>query len=128
MTWTLDRTTNVGRVRVLVTGEAAEASSVLADEDLEVLLAISTDPLLAAALGLERIAGDQVLLLRKIEVGSIKLDGPAVSKAFLDLAARYRESWASYGAGDGDILIVPWVLNEQGWADAVWADVLRSGL
>jgi len=146
MTWTLDRSTDIGKVRVLITGESIEASAVFADEDIEdVLLAIEPTVLEAAALGLERIAGDNALLLRKVRdadtsanvllggvmdlaVGTIKLNAAGAAEAFLRLAARYRAAAAESSAGvEDDIGWAGMVLDERGWAEAVWNDVLRSG-
>jgi len=146
MTWTLDRTTDVGRVRVLITGESVQDSAVFEDEDLDVFLdlAPSGSVLVAAALGLERIAGDSALLLRKVNltgdaaadvrfggamdlaVGSIKLSAKGNAEAFLMLAARYRAAWANDGGGEEDILIAGMVTNEDSWTEAVRADWLRT--
>lgn len=144
MTWTLDRSTDVGKVRVLITGEAVDATHVFEDEDIEVFLDIEATVLEAAALGLERIAGDQALLLRKVrdtdptadvlfgaamtlEVGTIKLDAKGAADAFLKLAARYRTVAAegSVGAED-DMGWAEMVLTPQAWIDRVWSDVLRT--
>lgn len=142
MTWTLDRTTDVGKVRVLVTGESVEDTAVFADEDIAVFLDIEATVLEAAALGLERIAGDSALLLRKVrdsdptadvlfggasrlQVGSIQLDGTANAQTYLALAARYRAAAEGSGAED-DILIAGMVLDERTWAETVWNDSLRT--
>ena len=141
MTWTLDRATDVGKVRVLITGESTEASSVFSDEDIEdVLLAVEDTVLEAAALGLERIAGDSALLLRKVRdtdpsadvtfggamdltVGSIKMSAAGAAEAFLRLAARYREA---AGSPADDIGWAGMVLDPQGWTDAVLDDIRRN--
>lgn len=129
MTWTLDRTTPVGKTRVLITGEAVEATSVFQDEDIEVFLSISDDVVLeAAALGLERIAADQALLFRKIKVGSIEVDGPATSASFLALAARYRGVADSGSVGaDEDIQFADMVYDNPTWQERVIKDYLRTG-
>lgn len=144
MTWTLDRTTDTGKVRVLITGESVEATAVFADEDIDVLLAIEPTVLRAAALGLERIAGDSALLLRKVrdsdptadvlfggasrlQVGSIQLDSTANAQAFLALAARYRAADES-GTADDEILFAGMVVDERTWAETVWDDILRTGV
>jgi hypothetical protein len=145
MTWTLDRSTDTGKVRVLITGESLQATSVFSDEDIEdVLLVIEPTVLEAAALGLERIAGDNALLLRKVRdtdptadtlfggamdlaVGSVKLNAAGAAEAFLKLAARYRAAAAESSTGVEDE--VGWagmVLDERGWAEAVWNDILRT--
>jgi len=129
MTWTLDRSTPVGKTRVLITGESVEATSVFQDEDLEVFLDISENIVLeAAALGLERIAADQALLFRKIKVGSIEVDGPALAASFLAMAARYRVTAASGpGGADADIQIADWVNDDSTWREAVIKDYMRYG-
>ena len=145
MTWSLDRTTDIGKVRVLITGESVEATSVFSNEDIDdVLLAIEPTVLEAAALGLERIAGDNALLLRKVrdadpsadslfggamalEVGTISLDAKGAAEAFLKLAARYRQ--AAAGSSDGAEDDIGWagmVLDGWGWQEAVWKDILRT--
>lgn len=144
MTWTLDRTTDTGKVRVLVTGEAVEASAVFEDEDIAVFLSLEGDSVYrAAALALERIAGDQALLLRKahdanpaadnllggvmsLDVGSIKLDAKGAADAFLKLAARYRAvaDTTADGAED-DIGWAGMVLNGWGEREALWNDARR---
>jgi hypothetical protein len=145
MTWTYDRSTDVGKVRLLITGESVEATAVYEDEDiLDVLLAIEGTVLGAAALGLERIAGDQALLLRKVRdsdptadntfggvmdlaVGSIKLNAAGAADAFLKLAARYRTVDEQGTAGsEDDIGWAGMVLDQRSWSDAIWADVLRN--
>ncbi len=142
MTWTLDRDTDVGKVRVLITGESKTETHVFEDEDLTVFLGIEGTVLRAAALGLERIAGDSALLLRKVrdtdptadvlfggamklQAGSIQLDASANADAFLKLAARYRAADADSGTGDDDILIAEMVLNRQTRWEAIWNDALR---
>lgn len=145
MTWTLDRSTDTGKVRVLITGESIEASSVFTDEDIEdVLLVIEPTVLEAAALGLERIAGDNALLLRKVrdadatadvllggamhlEVGPINLDAKGAAEAFLKLAARYRAAAAESSSGiEDEVTWAGMVLNTEGWAEAIWNDALRG--
>lgn len=145
MTWTLDRSTDVGKVRVLITGESVEATAVFSDEDIEdVLLVIESTVLEAAALGLERIAGDSALLLRKVrdadptadvlfggamdlQVGTIKLNAAGAAEAFLKLAARYRAAAAESGAGvEDDIGWAGMVLDERGWTEAIVNDWLRN--
>lgn len=147
MTWTLDRTTDVGRVRVLVTGESVDATHVFEDEDIDVLLELATDnaPLIAAALGLERIAGDSALLLRKVRntdptadvlfggamkltAGPIQLDATGMAEAFLALAARYRAAYADQqgGGAENDILIAEWVNDAKTYEEVVWNDALRT--
>jgi len=144
MTWTLDRSTDVGRVRVLITGESVDATHVFEDEDIDVLLAVEGSVLSAAALGLERIAGDSALLLRKVrntdptadvlfggamklKAGSIELDATGMAEAFLKLAARYRAADEDgAGGADDDFLIAGWAVDTATWRETVWNDVLRS--
>lgn len=142
MTWTLDRSTDEGKVRVLITGESVEATAVFDDLDLTVFIGIEGSVLGAAALGLERIAGDSAVLLRKVRnsdptadvlfggamklaVGTIALDATGMAEAFLALASRYRAALLDAGA-DSDILIAEWVVDERTWRETVWNDALRT--
>ncbi len=129
MTFTVDRSTQIGRVRVLVPGELVKETSAFSDEDVEVLLSVNGDvALLAAAQALERIAADKLLLLLKVKVGTIAIDGPAVSDSFLSLAGRYRAAF-EHGAGgaEDDIQIAELVYDDRTWGEAILNDFLRSG-
>ncbi len=129
MTFTFDRTDSNGQVRVLIPGESAESSSVFEDEDITVLLSLNGEVvLLAAAQGLERIAADKLLLLLKVKVGTIAIDGPAVSASFLALAGRYRAAY-EHGAGgaDDDIQIAELVYDQGTYDEAILNDLLRTG-
>ncbi len=128
MTYTLDRSTSIGQVRVLVPGESVDATNVFEDEDLQVFLDLNdTIVLLAAAQALERIATDQLLLLKKVKVDVITVDGRAVSDGFLALAARYRGVYETGGAaGDEDIQIAEMVVDAPTFAEQLWNDWLRS--
>lgn len=128
MTFTLDRDTAVGQVRVLMPGESDDATNVFEDEDITVMLGVNDGAvLLAAAQGLERIAADQVLLLKKVKVASIQVDGPAVSDALLRLAMSYRHTYENGGAdADSDFLIASMNVNRWTHEAIVWNDVLRS--
>jgi hypothetical protein len=145
MTWTLDRDTDRGKVRVLITGEAVEATAVFEDADIDVLLSIEGTVLRAAALGLERIAGDNALLLRKVRdadptadsvlggvtkltVGSITLDGAKAAETFLMLAARYRAADADSDAGvEDDIGWAGMALDPVSHRDILLDDMRRRG-
>jgi len=145
MAWTLDRDTDVGKVRVLITREAVQATHVFEDEDIEVLLEVEGGNVLcAAALGLERIAGDSALLLRalrdtdptadvvfggamKLTAGPITMDATGMAEAFLKLAARYRAAAdESAGGADDDILIAEMVFRGSR-RERLHNDILRTG-
>ena len=129
MAFSTDRDTPVGQVRVLVPGELDESTSAFADEDLEVMLSLNDEVvLLAAAQALERIAADKLLLLLKVKVGPISVDGPGVADTFLSLAGRYRIAWEQGAAGaEDDIQIAELVYDGQTYGEALLNDILRSG-
>jgi len=115
-------------VRVLVPGELTESTSAFSDEDLEVLLGINEGvTLLAAAQALERIAADKLLLLLKVKVGPIEVDGSKVSDSFLSLAARYRATYEhGTGGANDDIQIAELVYDERTYGEAIFNDFLRT--
>lgn len=128
MTYTMDHDTDIGRVRVLVPGEGVESTSVFSDEDIQVMLDVNSSVVyLAAAAGLERIAADQVLLLKKVKVSSIQVDGPAVSDALLRLALSYRNAYETgSGAAADDFQVAG--MNVSLWThrELLWNDWLRT--
>ncbi len=128
MTFTFDRTAAIGQTRVLMPGEGVEATSVFEDEDIQVFLDLNGSiVLLAAAQGLERIASDQLLLLKKVKVESIEVDGRTVSDGFLALALRYRGVHETGGATqDDDIQIAELVYDELTFGEQLWNDWLRT--
>ncbi len=87
--WTYDVSTDTGKVRLLAR-ESDQSTSIFSDEEIDTFLALETHVLLGAALALETIASNEVLLQKKIEVSGIKTDGPAVAESLRTSAIALR--------------------------------------
>ncbi len=88
-----DPSTPAGYVRLLITDTQVDdpATMIFTDEEIDAFLANNVQqPYRAAAVALETIATDQVLVLKVMKVLDLETDGSKVSKALLDRAALLR--------------------------------------
>lgn len=80
--------------------------TLLSDEQLQAFLDLEDNSIRrAAADALEAIAISEVLVSKKITTQDLSTDGPAVAKALMDLAGKYREQ--ELADGDGYFEIIP---------------------
>ena len=102
-----DPTTAVGTVRLLISDiEPEEAGQLFTDTEITRFLTISAgDQFRAAALALDTIAANEVLVAKRIETHGLTLDGPAVAKELRAQAKSLREQ-ALVDDTEGDFLIV----------------------
>ena len=92
MSFTYDPSTDRGRVRLLATDTDSD-NPIFQDIEIDTFLDIEEDSVkLAAAMALETIASQEALIQKKIKLGDLQTDGPAVAKELRDRAARLRES------------------------------------
>jgi uncharacterized protein involved in copper resistance len=122
MTWTYDVTTDTGKVR-LFARESVQTTSIFEDEEIDTFLTIEGHVLLGAALALETIASNEVLLQKKIEVAGIKTDGPAVAAALRTSAIALRLRYEAVTAGTTDDPDWDWAemgLTESNRAEQAW--------
>jgi hypothetical protein len=90
MAFTYDLSTNAGKVRMIVPDNQA-TSYVFEDDELEALLALeSANVRRAAALALETIASNEVMVLKVIKLLDLQTDGAKTSDALLKRAAQLR--------------------------------------
>lgn len=81
MAATYDPTSDLGRVRLLIADTDVE-NALLSDEDLTALLDMrGDDPTLAAASALRIIATNETLVLKRIRLLDLDLNGPSVAEA-----------------------------------------------
>lgn len=91
MAFTYDATTDLGKVRLLISDVNRE-KPVFQDEEIEAFLALNSSVVkLAAATGLEVIASNEVMVSKVITLLDLKVDGAAVAKQLLATADRYRK-------------------------------------
>ena len=103
MSFTLDRSTNIGKVRTLI-GDTDSANIFLDDEDIQTILDMEDNELkLTAASCLEIMATKMVAILKKVSLMDLSTDGTVVSAEFRKLAASLRKQYetdSSYGGFD----------------------------
>lgn len=109
MAFTFDPTTPRGKVRLLIgdTDTATVANQIFDDASVDAFIELSdgADVKLASALALDRIASSQALLQKKIKLGDISTDGPAVAKSLREHAEALR-SEVYEGSGGGDAIVI----------------------
>lgn len=93
MVFTYDVSNAEGKVRLLANDQDA-TTHLFEDDEIAVFLALEADSiLLAAALALDTIAGNEALIQKKLTTlagAGIQTDGPAVAKALREGAAALR--------------------------------------
>jgi len=102
MTYTYDTSTNAGKVRLLI-NDHDEQNVIFQDEEMDVFLALNGDDVyLAAAMALETIASNQVMVLKVITVMDLQTDGAAVARALREHAKSLREQATQADAASGE--------------------------
>jgi hypothetical protein len=101
MTATYDPSTDVGRVRLLISdvGGADSASFLFQDAEIETFLDMSGSIKGAAIEALRAIAGNEAQVQKRITFLELKTDGPAVAKELRELA---KDLEASLDIEEGD--------------------------
>jgi len=99
MSFTYDTSTARGQVRLLARDTATD-SALFADAEIDVFLDLSNDAvLLAAAMALDTIAANEVLVQKRIKLlGDLETDGPAEATALRLQATALRDQWAALSA------------------------------
>lgn len=101
--FTYDVSTDRGRVRMLCT-DRDSANPIFQDDEIDAFLAIEGSSVrLAAALALETIASDQVLVLKVVKTLDTQTDGAKVADSLLKRAAALREAENNDPEGSFDI-------------------------
>lgn len=116
MSFTYDLSTNVGKVRLLI-GDTASGTALFTDEEIAVFLDLEqSNHRQAAAIALDRIALTQALLLKKIEMLDMKLDGPALAAELRAQAKQLRDSDESSAGFDiAETAGTPFAERERLW-------------
>ena len=122
MAFTYDVTTDRGKVRLLCTDVAA-ADPCFDDDEIDAFLTMGGSVLLAAAMALETIASNEVLVLKVIKLLDLTTDGAKVSDALLKRAQVLRAQAASE---DEAFDIAEMVLNQFSFEQHVWNEALRD--
>lgn len=127
MAFTYDITTPAGKVRLLCT-DVDSAQSVFQDTEIAAFLTMESDSIKrAAALALETIAANQVLVLKVIELLEIKTDGAAVARELRLRAGLLRDQAAAeIDADDVAFDIAEQVFDPFSYRERVYNEALRG--
>lgn len=91
--------TDAGNVRLLINDVASGDEQVFTDEEIAAFLSLAGDVvLLAAALALDTIAGNEAMCSKVIRTQDLQTDGAKVAQALRDQAASLRRQ---HEEGDG---------------------------
>ncbi len=101
MPFTADMTTDIGKVRLLLTDIDPTKPIFTDDSFIQVMLDLELgDIKQAAALGLETIAGNRALTLQVIQLLDLRMDGTSTAKGLLAVAKQMRDTsnndWAGF--------------------------------
>lgn len=122
MAFTYDVSTDIGKVRMLIT-DRDESRPVFQDAEIQAYLDLEDSSIRrAAAAALETMASDQALVLKVIVTLDLETDGAKVSDALMKRAAVLRKTEDETGAFD----IAEMITNDFG--DREWFDgAIRRG-
>lgn len=91
MSWTYDLSTDVGKIRALIT-DTNQNRPILSNEEIQTFLDLESGVLKrGAALALETIGTNETLVLKVIQVLDLRTDGAKVADSLLKRAERLRE-------------------------------------
>lgn len=93
-TITLDPTTDIGMIRLLIT-DVDETTPLFQDAELNAFLTMEGGVKRAAAAALETIARSEALISKKITTLNLSTDGPAVAKELRESARQLRDQAAA---------------------------------
>jgi hypothetical protein len=127
MAFTYDITTPAGKVRLLCT-DVDSTNPVFQDTEIAAFLTMESDSIKrAAALALETIAANQVLVLKVIELLEIKTDGAAVARELRLRAGLLRDQAAAeIDADDVAFDIAEQVFDPFSYRERVYNEALRG--
>lgn len=120
MSFTYDVATSRGRVRLLCR-DAVTPGELFEDEEIDAFLALNNAEVLpAAAMALENVATNEVLVQKRIRLLDLQTDGPAEAAALLKLAASLRAQYESAGGFDwAEMVLDNATFMEQAWNEGL---------
>lgn len=125
MAATYDADTPVGTVRLLIS-DTDLSDPLFEDNEIQRFLALrGDDELLAAALALRTIAGNEAQVLKVIRLLDLDTDGAAVSKELRQLAQTLEDS-ADDAASEAGFDIAPIVTSTASWRERLRNEALRG--
>ena len=132
-TYTYDLDTDVGKVRLLTSDvdlSGLYENAIFSDEEIAAFVALEGDDVrLAAALALETIARNEVMVSKVMRVLDLQTDGAAVARELRFQAQVLRDQAADLAADADDDLgfdIAEVVVDQFTWRDRLWNEGLRG--
>lgn len=122
MSFTYDVTTDIGKVRMLIT-DRDSVTAIFSDEEIAAFLSLYGSVFRGAAGALETLAANEVLVQKRIQTLSLTTDGPTEATALRELARSLRERDAEDGAGFDIAEMVP---NDFSARERVYKQWLRG--
>lgn len=120
MAFTTDVTTDIGKVRLLITDLDSTKPIFPDDAQIQAMLDMEIgEPRLAGALALEIIAGNRALTMQVVQLLDLKMDGKSTADALRATAKQWRDSVADSWEG---IMFAEQVDN----SDFAWREHLRK--
>jgi len=128
MAFTYDVTTNRGKVRLLIT-DVEPTDPCFDDDEIDAFLSMAANTvLLAAAMALETIASNEVLVLKVIRLLDLQTDGASVGRELRMRAGVLREQAEAEAAGAaGNFDWAEQVFNQFGFLEKLENEALRGG-
>ena len=124
----LDLDSDLARVRLRIRDTVADAP-IFADEEIDAFVSMEGDWRRAAALALETIAAQQILLLKVITILDVKTDGAAVAKELRAEAQQLREQSRQAEDEDGGGLdVIEMIANDFTHRERLRDEWLRGNL
>ena len=119
MAFTYTIASDRGKVRLLAR-DTVDTGHLFEDDEVDAFLALNSDVvLLAAAMALENVAANEVLVQKRIRLLDLQTDGPAEAKELRALATSYREQYESAGAFDwAEMVLDPATYMERVYDEA----------
>jgi hypothetical protein len=96
VTWTFDPTTDLGKMRLLVS-DTDSSRPILDDEDLQAFISITGHYWPGAAMALDSIATNEVLTQKVLTIMGTSTDGAKVAKELRLRAKQLREDFKIFG-------------------------------
>lgn len=130
MTFTYDVSTDVGKVRLLIS-DTNSATQFFTDEELSTLLGlpnVSGNVLIAAAQALDVIASNEALVMKMVRILDLSTNGPAVADALRKHATQLRQDAKDAEAAEdgGAFDYAEMVVDAFTERERIWKESLRS--
>lgn len=124
MTFTYDTTTDSGKMRLLISDVSSD-NYMFEDDEIAAFLDIGNDNLYwSAALALEVIAANEMLIHKRIEILGLSINAPAVATELRRIAGNWRD--VSFAREQFDIAEVP--VDSAAYNEKYLKELLRDGL